>query len=129
MKPMVRRKSLTDVLGAPQGTKPATPAPRTRGTGRGRRKAAQAPEPVDRAAPVAAEDGDGVESFDERVNLPLDAKRFTDLGMAKLHDRIDTTIRLRAMIDLWTSDPRIRAKVDARARQLKARDGRSIKRR
>jgi hypothetical protein len=108
----------------------ATPAPRTRGAGRGRRKAAPAPEPVDRAAPAGdEEDDDGVESFDERVNLPLDAKRFTDLGMAKLHDRIDTTIRLRAMIDLWTSDPRIRAKVDSRARQLKARDGRAVKRR
>jgi hypothetical protein len=127
---MVRRKSLTDVLGDPQGTKPAAPAPpRTRGAGRGRQKATQAPEPVDRLKQAADEEDEGVETFDERVNLPLDAKRFTDLGMAKLHDRIDTTIRLRAMIDLWTTDPRIRAKVDSRARELKTRDGRSIKRR
>ena len=51
------------------------------------------------------------------MTASTDMKR--DLELARLDDGIEVTARLRAMITLWQEDPKLRARVDKRARDLR----------
>lgn len=43
-----------------------------------------------------------------------------DLDLARLDDGIEVTTRLRAMITLWQDDPKLRARIDKLARELRS---------
>jgi hypothetical protein len=54
-----------------------------------------------------------------RIPLNTDEEMRRALEEARLEDRIDTTARIRAMIQLWQEDDRLRARVNKRAKDLR----------
>lgn len=93
-------------------TAPAAP---TKGRRRGAaQEAAQAPvQPAGResARPSTPPAPDGLPG-EKRITLPLWHSLWRSLQLARVDDSIDTTVRIRAMVELWEHDPRIRARVD-----------------
>lgn len=75
----------------------------------------QAPKP---AAPMPAEQ-DKPEKFPARISMTATPDMKRDLELARLDDGIEVTARLRAMITLWQEDPKLRARIDKRAKDLR----------
>jgi hypothetical protein len=67
----------------------------------------------------------------ERITLPMWTELHRALALARIEDRVDTTVRIRAMIELWHHDARLRARVDrlAKNRSSSLHRGRPPKRR
>jgi hypothetical protein len=82
----------------------------------------QAPNPyLDadlRNAPMPAEQ-DRPEKWPARISMTASPDMKRDLELARLDDGIEVTARLRAMITLWQEDPKLRTRVDKRARDLR----------
>jgi len=57
---------------------------------------------------------------EKRITLPLWHSLWRALRLANVDDGIDTTVRIRSMIELWEHDPRLRARVDRLARDRAA---------
>lgn len=92
----------TDSASATSATGPQQPA--------GRKVAARP------AAPPLPEGVPG----EKRITLPLWHSLWRALRLANVDDGIDTTVRIRSMIELWEHDPRLRARVDKLARDRAA---------
>jgi|SRR5579875_1174083 len=89
---------------------PAASAPRERATSR--RTATQAPTRA-RVAPMPAEtDGKAKATYPVRVPMQTNADQKRALEQARVDDGIQATARLRAMVALWMTDDRVRARVD-----------------
>lgn len=108
----------------------------TRGTtSKGRSAAApqNAPEPAGGESPTAAAvaagsarattprlaeapEPDGIPG-EKRISLPLWQPLWRELQLARVDDGVDTTVRIRAMIELWAHDPRLRGRIDKLAKQ------------
>lgn len=56
----------------------------------------------------------------KRPSLTLTEEQDRDLKLARVEDDVDTTTRIRAMIELWQTDPALRKKVDKLAKQRSA---------
>lgn len=69
--------------------------------------------------PMPAEQEAPKETEWVRIPLNVDEEMRRALEQARLDDRIETTVRIRAMIQLWQEDERHRARVDKRARMLR----------
>lgn len=54
-----------------------------------------------------------------RIPLNVDEEMRRALEQARVDDRIETTARIRAMIQLWQEDERLRTRVNRRARDLR----------
>ena len=54
-----------------------------------------------------------------RISMTVSPAMKRDLELARLDDGIEVTARLRAMITLWQQDPKLRARVDKLARDLR----------
>lgn len=121
------RASTTDPAQAPQepaeksGEKPAR-APRSRSKtsaapaahepAQGRSEVAEPPAGgAGKRGPVDPPEPGGFVG-EKRVNLPLQGELHRDLALARIDDGIEATIRVRAMIELWRHDPRLRKRVD-----------------
>jgi hypothetical protein len=74
------------------------------------------PQP-EKAPPKAA-------TYDQRIPLTTDAAMKRALEQARVEDGVTATYRVRAMIELWQEDERIRARVDRKARANRDRDRR-----
>lgn len=68
------------------------------------------------ARPEFPDQPDGIPG-EKRISLPLWQHLWRALSLARLDDGVDTTVRIRSMIELWEHDPRVRAKVDKLALQ------------
>lgn len=79
-----------------------------------------APQQAKPAAPMPAEQ-DKPEKFPARISMTATPDMKRDLDLARMDDRVEITVRLRAMITLWQEDPKLRARVDKLARDM-ARD-------
>lgn len=99
-KPQRRPRSSTQPKAAPTAPQEATQPPETRP----KQRPSDPPEP------------DGIPG-EKRITLPLWASLWRALQLARVDDGIDTTIRIRTMIELWVHDDRIRARVDKLAKQ------------
>jgi hypothetical protein len=60
---------------------------------------------------------DGV-SYPRRVTLPLTDDDYKALKRAHLDDDVNTVTRLRAMVDLWQTNSRVREQIDRHARRI-----------
>jgi glucose/arabinose dehydrogenase len=69
-----------------------------------------APMPAEQARP---------EKWPARISMTASQEMKRDLELARLDDGIEVTARLRAMIALWQEDPKLRAKVDKLAKDLR----------
>lgn len=93
-----------------------------------RRTAAPAPQKASQAAteqPAGKRSGqassdppepDGIPG-EKRITLPLWHSLWRALQLARVDDGVDTTVRIRAMVELWEHDTRVRARVDKLAKQ------------
>lgn len=70
------------------------------------------------AAPMPAEQ-DKPEKWPARISMTASREMKHALDAARLDDGIEVTARLRAMIDLWQHDPKIRTQVDKLAKDLR----------
>lgn len=121
---------------APEQVEPAPPAdaapqPEPQApAGRGQRARA-APPKQDQPAPapeltvVPDSPADVVlasapEKLDKRVHVPMTERHYRLLKKRGADDDIDTTVRIRAMIELYETDERHRARVDKLAKQRNA---------
>jgi hypothetical protein len=77
---------------------------------------AAAPDPA--PAPMPAEQAKPGK-WDARISMTASADMKRALELARVNDGIEATARLRAMITLWQSDAKHRAKVDQLARSLR----------
>lgn len=59
------------------------------------------------------------EKWATRISMTTNPGMKRDLELARLDDGIEVTARLRAMITLWQEDPKLRARIDRRARDLR----------
>jgi hypothetical protein len=100
----------------PEGTAEEAPAPKARAP-RAPRAARAARMPA--AAPAMPAAQKTPERWPERISLKTDTDMKRALEQARLDDRIEVTARIRAMIQLWQEDDRLRARVDRRARDLR----------
>lgn len=57
---------------------------------------------------------------ERRLSLPLTDDQDRTLKLARVEDDIDTTTRIRAMIEIWADDPKLRKRVDKLAAQRSA---------
>jgi hypothetical protein len=71
------------------------------------------------AAPPMAAEQSRPKDWPVRIPLNVDEEMRRALEEARLDDRIETTARIRAMIQLWQEDDRLRARVNKRARDLR----------
>jgi len=78
--------------------------------------ATAAPEPA--PAPMAAEQS-RPDKWSARISMTASPEMKRELELARLDDGIEVTARLRAMITLWQTDVRLRARVDKLARTLR----------
>jgi hypothetical protein len=80
-----------------------------------------APQQRDQAAAVTAMPAEQATpaKFDERISMTLPADMKHELTQAREADKVELTTRLRAMIMLWQSDPKHRARVDKLAKSLR----------
>ena len=67
------------------------------------------PMPTEQARPAR---------WEARMSLTLSPAAKRALDLATVDDGIERTARVRAMIQLWQTDPRLRARVDKLARQM-----------
>jgi hypothetical protein len=58
-------------------------------------------------------------AYSARISLTTTPEMKRDLDMARVEDGVEATARIRAMISLWQDDPRLRARVDKLARNLR----------
>ena len=70
------------------------------------------------AAPMPAEQ-DKPQAWPARISMTASTDMKRDLELARLDDGIEVTARLRAMITLWQEDPKLRARIDKRAKDLR----------
>jgi hypothetical protein len=77
-----------------------------------------APRQETPAAPMPAEQA-RPEKWPARISMTASQEMKRDLELARLDDGIEVTARLRAMITLWQEDPKLRARVDKLARDLR----------
>jgi hypothetical protein len=101
----------------------ATPAPAVQPGDDDQGAAAPARQPravaaVRAAGPMPAAQGTP-KRWPVRIPLNADEEMRRALEEARLEDRIDTTARIRAMIQLWQEDDRLRARVNKRAKDLR----------
>jgi hypothetical protein len=99
-KPKRRPSSSTQLKAAPTAPQEATQSPETGP----KQRPSDPPEP------------EGVPG-EKRITLPLWQALWRALQLARVDDGIDTTIRIRSMIELWVHDDRIRTRVDKLAKQ------------
>ena len=64
----------------------------------------------------------GPQGWDARIQLTVDQDAKHALELARLADRIPLTVRVRAMISLWQTDPDLCDRVDELARELAGKD-------
>jgi hypothetical protein len=79
-------------------------------------EATQASETGPKQRPSDPPEPEGIPG-EKRITLPLWQTLWRALQLARVDDGIDTTIRIRSMIELWVHDDRIRARVDKLAKQ------------
>jgi len=58
-------------------------------------------------------------TWDARMSLTLSREMKRDLDIARAEDGIEGTARIRAMIDLWRNDDRLRRRIDRMAREYR----------
>jgi hypothetical protein len=95
---------------APAITEPAEQAPP-----RERKQAA----PRDRAAAPMPAETQKTGIYSKRIPLMTTPEMHRALVQARTDDGIEATARIRAMITLWQSDDRLRARVDKLAKSLR----------
>ena len=66
-----------------------------------------------------ASDGRTAIRWSVRVPLNVDEEMRRALEVARMDDRIETTARVRAMIQLWQEDERLRARINKRAKDMR----------
>lgn len=74
----------------------------------------QAPAPREMPA-----EQDKPQAWPARISMTASPDMKRDLEVARLDDGIEVTARLRAMITLWQDDPKLRARVDKLAKDLR----------
>jgi glucose/arabinose dehydrogenase len=62
---------------------------------------------------------DKPQAWPARISMTASTDMKRDLDLARLDDGIEVTARLRAMITLWQDDPKVRARVDKLAKDLR----------
>lgn len=95
-------------------TRPSDPKPRA--TPVRPQKATQPAETGSQRRPSDPPEPDGIPG-EKRITLPLWETLWRALQLARIDDGIDTTIRLRTMIEIWAHDDRIRTRVNKLAKQ------------
>jgi len=90
-------------------------------TGARHTRAAQKTAQPAAAARGAAAWADARESFPKRVTVPLTEEDYRRLKHAQADDDIDTAARIRAMIYLWETNARYRARIERIARTAMSR--------
>lgn len=115
--------------GTRKATRKATDSHDTPTRATRRRTAAPAPQKASQAATgrPAGKRASGQASSDppepdgipgeKRITLPLWHSLWRALQLARVDDGVDTTVRIRAMVELWGHDTRVRARVDKLAKQ------------
>lgn len=58
-----------------------------------------------------------VAKLTRRIHLPLTEDMYRTLKRSGAEDDIDTTVRIRSMVELYQADPKVRARVDKLARR------------
>lgn len=85
-----------------------------------RRAVAASAVPVPEPAPVLVPaEQERPDKWPARISLTASADMKRALDLARVDDGIEATARIRAMIALWQSDERLRARVDKLARSLR----------
>src|ERR1019366_10379286 len=108
---------LTEQLSARATGLASEPAPATRAR---QRATAQRNAPtVRKGAPMPAEQPKPPAAYSARISLTTTPEMKRDLDMARVEDGVEATARIRAMISLWQDAPRLRARVDKLARNLR----------
>src|ERR1035441_2392838 len=74
---------------------------------------------VRKGAAMPAEQPKPPAAYSARISLTTTPEMKRDLDMARVEDGVEATARIRAMISLWQDDPRLRARVDKLARNLR----------
>jgi hypothetical protein len=74
--------------------------------------------PKDTPPPMPAQQDQPVK-WAARISMTASPEMKRDLELARLDDGIEVTARLRAMIALWQEDPKLRARVDKMAKDLR----------
>jgi hypothetical protein len=77
-----------------------------------------APQQQAAVAPMPAEQ-DRPEKWPARISMTTSRQMKRDLEIARVDDGIEVTARLRAMIALWQEDPKLRARVDKLAKDMR----------
>jgi len=75
--------------------------------------------PARKGAAMPAEQPRPPAVYSARISLTTTPEMKRDLDMARVQDGVEATARIRAMISLWQDDPRLRAKIDKLARNLR----------
>lgn len=91
-----------------QGKDPRKPAEPAQGSSAPTTTTPAAPT---RRGPVDPPEPQGIVG-EKRINLPLQTELHRALSQARVDDGVEATIRLRAMIELWRHDERLRKRVD-----------------
>jgi hypothetical protein len=76
------------------------------------------PTLVKPAKPMAAEQTKP-KKWPARISMTASEDMARALELARVDDGIEVTARLRAMITLWQDDPKLRARIDKLARDLR----------
>lgn len=76
-------------------------------------------EPAATTTAPAATDGAKGEKWPARISMTASGSMKYELEAARLNDGIEVTARLRGMIELWRTDPEVRARVDDLAKRLR----------
>lgn len=123
---LIARMATLGAVPAPADTEAAEePAPESEpkpssATSSAPRKTTSRKAPARQAHSAPAEQPRSV-SFTERINLTVTPDQNRSLDLARVDDGIDKTARLRAMIELWQEDERLRKRIDRRARDNRYR--------
>jgi hypothetical protein len=116
-KPSPARRDMAARMAALSAPEPAPAAPEPEPDRRPRRQRAARSGPRRRAAGrMPAEQVKPGAFYDCRLSITTTPAQVQALRAARLADGIQATARLRAMIDLWERDPKIRERIDKIAR-------------